>query len=162
MEAAAFERALRPLLPRSGAYAVSLLRDRKDAEDAVQQAALQAWQRREQFDHGRLFKGWWFAILRNYCLDEMRRRKRTPNGASDELINLSSPADESVLDRVALQKAMDTLPDTQREVLRLRYYGDLAYDEMAQVLDVPKGTIMSRLHLARISLALVITTTEPS
>ena len=92
----------------------------------------------------------------------MRRRKRTPTGFSDELDNLSSPADESVLDRLALQKAMDTLPDTQREVLRLRYYGDLAYDEMAQVLDVPKGTIMSRLHLARKSLALAITTREPS
>lgn len=162
MDTAAFERALRPLLPRSGAYAVSLLRDRKDAEDAVQQAALQAWQRRAQFDRERLFKGWWFAILRNYCLDEMRRRKRTPTAVSDELVNLSSPADESFLDRAALERAMDRLPDMQREVLRLRYYGDLAYDEMAQVLNVPKGTIMSRLYLARKALALLITTTEPS
>lgn len=161
METAAFERDLRALLDRSGAYAVSLLRERKDAEDAVQQAALQAWHRRAQFDGQRAFKAWWFAILRNYCLDELRRRKRRPTPVRNEDANLSSPADESVLDRVALEKAMDKLTEKQREVLRLRYYGDLAYEEMAQVLDIPTGTVMSRLHLARKALAILITTEEP-
>ncbi len=160
MDAAAFKRDLSSILHRSGAYAVSLLCEREDAEDAVQQAALQAWQRRAQFDGQRPFKAWWFAILRNYCLDELRRKKRAPIPISDEDANLSSPADESVLDRVALERAMDKLPEMQREVLRLKYYGDLTYEEMAQVLDIPTGTVMSRLHLARKALAILITTEE--
>jgi RNA polymerase sigma-70 factor (ECF subfamily) len=160
METSAFERNLRLLLPRSAAYAVSLLRDRKDAEDAVQQAALQAWQRRAQFDGQRPFAAWWFAILRNYCLDELRRRKRAPVQIGDDELNMSSPADESVLDRIALARAMDKLPDMHRDVLRLRYFGDLTYQELAQVLDIPAGTVMSRLHLARKALATLIATEE--
>ncbi len=55
---------------------------------------------------------------------------------------------------------MEKLPETQREVLRLRYFGDLTYQEMAQVLDIPTGTVMSRLHLARKALAGGLTATE--
>lgn len=161
MEAEAFELALRPLLRRSAAYAISFLRDRKDAEDAVQQAALQAWHRRTQFDARHQFKAWWFAILRNHCLDELRRMKRAPTLVIIEDVNLSSPADESVLDRLALGTAMEKLPKIQRDVLRLRYFGDLTYRELAQVLKIPQGTVMSRLHLARAALASIIATEEP-
>jgi RNA polymerase sigma-70 factor, ECF subfamily len=160
MESSAFERNLRPLLPRSAGYAASLLRERKDAEDAVQQAALQAWQRRAQFDGQRPFTAWWFAILRNYCIDELRRRKRAPVQIGDDQSNLSSPADESVLDRIALARAMDKLPEMQRDALRLRYFADLSYEELAHVLDIPAGTVMSRLHLARKALAALIATEE--
>jgi RNA polymerase sigma-70 factor (ECF subfamily) len=156
MEAGAFERALRPLLRQSAAYAVSYLHDRKDAEDAVQQAALQAWARREQFDSRRPFKAWWYAILRNRCLDELRTRKRAPVAVGCDDLDLSSPADESALDRRALEIAMENLPEMQREVLRLRYFGDLTYHELAQLLDVPMGTVMSRLHMARKALAVLM------
>jgi len=160
VEANAFEGALRPLLRRSAAYAVSFLRDRKDAEDAVQQAALQAWHRRAQFDGQRPFKAWWFAILRNHCLDELRIRGRAPAAVGCDDLDLSSPADESVLDRLALATAMEKLPAMQREALRLRYFGDLTYQELAQVLEIPQGTVMSRLHLARKALAGLMATEE--
>lgn len=160
METSSFERNLRPLLPRSAGYAASLLRERKDAEDAVQQAALQAWQRRAQFDGQRPFTAWWFAILRNYCIDELRRRKRAPVQLGDDDFNLSSPADESVLDRIALARAMEKLPEMHRDVLRLRYFADLSYQELAQVLEIPAGTVMSRLYLARKALAVLIATEE--
>jgi RNA polymerase sigma-70 factor (ECF subfamily) len=156
----AFERALRPLLRRSAGYAVSLLGDRRDAEDAVQQAALRAWERRAQFDEQRSFKAWWFAILRNQCLDELRRRRRSPAAVSHEEARLSTPADESALDRRSLAVAMEKLPEIQRDVLRLRYFGEMTYDELAQILDVPPGTVMSRLHLARKALAALMTTEE--
>ena len=156
----AFERALRPLLRRSAGYAFSLLGERGDAEDAVQQAALRAWERRAQFDEQRPFRAWWYAILRNHCLDELRRRRRAPIAVSADDAGLSSPADESALDRHALAVAMEKLPDIQREVLQLRYFGELTYDELAQVLDIPKGTVMSRLHLARKALAGLMTTEE--
>ncbi len=160
MSPEAFEQSLRPLLRRSAGYALSLLGDRGDAEDAVQQAALRAWERRDQFDGRRPFKVWWFAILRNHCFDELRRKRRSPIAVSPEDAGLSSPADESALDRHALGVAMAKLPDIQRDVLQLRYFGDLTYDELARVLDIPKGTVMSRLHLARKALAGLMTTEE--
>jgi RNA polymerase sigma-70 factor (ECF subfamily) len=160
MEAGAFERALRPLLRQSAAYAVSYLRDRKDAEDAVQQAALQAWARRAPFDSRRPFKAGWYAILRNHCLDALRTRKRAPIAVGCDDLDLSSPADEGALDRRALETAMEKLPEMQREVLRLRYFGDLTYHELAQLLDIPMGTVMSRLHMARKALSVLMTKEE--
>lgn len=161
MEADAFERALRPLLRRSAAYAVSFLGVRNDAEDAVQQSALQAWHRRAQFDTQRPFTPWWFSILRNHCLDQLRAKSRAPTTATCDGLDLSSPADESVLDRLALGTAMEKLPDIQRDILRLRYFGDLTYQELAQVLDIPQGTVMSRLHLARKALAALMMGEQP-
>lgn len=160
MEADAFELAVRPLLRRGAAYAVSLLRERSEAEDAVQQTTLQAWHKRAQFDAGRSFKTWWFTILRNHCLDELRRQRRAPVAMDIEESDLSTPADESALDRHALETAMRKLPELHSEVLRLRYFGDLSYQELAQVLGIPEGTVMSRLHLARKTLAALMATEE--
>ena len=160
MEADAFERALRPLLPRSAAYAASFLRERGDAEDAVQQAALRAWQRRAHYDARRLFKPWWFAILRNQCLDQWRARKRVSDFRDLDDSSAPTPADESAFNRRALASAMDRLPEMHREVLRLKYFGELTYQELADALDIPLGTVMSRLHLARKALAALITTED--
>ena len=78
-----------------------------------------------------------------------------------EHAGLTSPADESAVDRLLLQGAMARLPHTQREVLRLRYFGDLSYQELAHILEIPEGTVMSRLHLARKALALQLATEKP-
>lgn len=158
MEGAAFERALRPLLRRSGAYAFSILRERKAAEDAVQQAALHAWQRRGQFNASCPFAGWWYAILRNHCLDTLRRTKRMPTSVRLDDAQLAAPADEGFLNRRALERAMEQLSEAHRETLKLRYFGDLSYEDIAAVLEVPKGTVMSRLHLARKALATLMQT----
>lgn len=132
-----------------------------DAEDAVQQAALLAWSRRAQYDAQRPFKSWWFAILRNHCLDELRARGRTPTLVSSGDIEVSSAADESLLDRLALERSINQLPEGHREVLQLRYYADLSYQEIALILKIPQGTAMSRLHLARKALAKLITKEKP-
>lgn len=147
--AADFSEALRPLLARSAGYALTLLGDRREAEDAVQQAALRAWERRAQFDVKRSFRAWWYAILRNQCLDELRRRARRPRRVDIDEVEASSGRSDTVHDRLVLASAMDRLAPQQSEILRLRYFGDLAYDELAQILDIPRGTVMSRLHLAR-------------
>lgn len=161
MEAGAFDRAVRPLLHRGAAYAISILHERSEAEDAVQQATLQAWHKRAQFDARRSFKTWWFAILRNQCLDELRRQRRTPLAIGTDDSDPPSPADESAFDRHALETAMQRLPERHCEVLQLRYFGDLSYQELAQVLAIPEGTVMSRLHLARKALAALMMTEEP-
>lgn len=81
-----------------------------------------------------------------------------PSWISWNEAELTTPADEGVLDRRALELAMEKLPEAQRETLKLRYFGDLSYEEVAAVLDVPKGTVMSRLHLARKALAILMKT----
>lgn len=153
IDSASFERALRPLLSRSAGYAFALLGERGRAEDAVQQSALRAWERRDQFHPDHLFRAWWFAILRNCCLDELRRRKRAPNQVSVDDVDLATAPEEGALDRIALNAALRKLPGAHREVLELRYFGELSYEDLALVLGIPKGTVMSRLHLARKALA---------
>jgi RNA polymerase sigma-70 factor (ECF subfamily) len=160
VDAAAFAAALRPLLRPGAAYAASLLGGRADAEDAVQQAALRAWERRGQYDPRYPFRAWWFAILRHHCLDAWRRRARIARAAppGEEVVVVPQ---EAVLDRIALEKALGALTAAHAAILRLRYYGDLDYAEIAFVLKIPKGTVMSRLHLARRALAGVLAREEP-
>jgi len=162
IDAAAFEQALRPLLPRSAGYARALLGERGQAEDAVQQAALRAWEKRAGYDRALPFRPWWFAILRNQCLDMLRSRKRAPATMDIDQASLAVPGDESAMDRRALEVAMAALPDMHREILVLRYHGDLDYEELARVLAIPRGTVMSRLHLARKALAGLMATENPS
>ena len=139
---------LKPLLTQAAGYARSILRNRDDAEDAVQQAALRGFERIHTFDENRAFKGWWFAILRNCCVDLMRRSK---SAATQSLDGIDLPASSSpdTSDWERLNSAMSRLSEDHREILRLRYFADLNYRELAETLDVPQGTVMSRLHLAR-------------
>jgi RNA polymerase sigma-70 factor (ECF subfamily) len=152
VDARAYERELRQLLSRAAAYARSLLRDRHDAEDAVQQAALRGWERIDRYDPSRPFKGWWFAVLHNCCIDLQRSRRadRTTHIGDMELVD-DRPTE--VVDWTTLADALAGLSETHREILRLKYFGDLSYDEIAETLQIPRGTVMSRLFLARKALA---------
>ncbi len=139
---------LQPLLSQAAGYARSILRNRDDAADAVQQAALRGLERIHTFDASRPFKGWWFAILRNCCIDVLRRSRSAP---TENLENLEgahhAPADPA--DWEQLSAAIGRLPEHHREILQLRYFADLSYRELAESLSIPQGTVMSRLHLAR-------------
>jgi RNA polymerase sigma factor (sigma-70 family) len=139
---------LQPLLASAAGYARSILRNRQDAEDAVQQAALRGFERVGTYDEARPFKAWWYAILRNCCIDMLRQRKFS---AGETLGNLDVPQAESEHsgDWEEMTIAMDKLSEDHREILRLRYFADLNYAELAAGLGIPPGTVMSRLHLAR-------------
>lgn len=143
---------LDPLLAQAGGYARALLRDRHSAEDAVQQAALRGFEHFHSFDRARSFKAWWFAILHNCCIDLLRRKKTMPTQTLDGI----DIADAREPDDVAwerLDAALRRLAAPHQEILRLRYFGDMSYRELAETLDIPQGTVMSRLHLARKALA---------
>ena len=159
MDSQAYASALRPLLPRAGAYAQSLLRSRDDAEDAVQAAALRGLERLSTYDHARPFGGWWFAILRNGCLDQLRRRKtaRTVALVGDH----PAPPEDPGFDWRRLDDGIARLSQAHQEILRLRYFGDLSYADLAEALAVPPGTIMSRLHAARKALARELAEQDP-
>ncbi len=152
MDSDAFAKVLRPLLAHSAAYARSLLRSRQDAEDAVQQAALRAWERIAQYDGTRPFKAWWFAIVRN-CSFDIQRHRRPEQGTAGVAADVPQDETEETPDWQVLDAALRALSPAHQEILRLRYFGDLSYEELSATLGIPKGTVMSRLHLARKALA---------
>jgi len=147
-----YGRALEPLLPQAAGYARAILKSRADAEDAVQQAALKAWTAIARYDPTRPFRGWWFAILHNCCIDIVRTRK-TRKTVSLEGRDLPAEPPREEEEWLRLDMAIGRLSPTHGEMLRLRYFGDLSYAEIAAALDIPLGTVMSRLHLARKALA---------
>ena len=143
---------------RSGfTYAWQMLRNHDDALDAVQSSMSAVWDTRERLEPGRDPRAWFFRVLRNKCIDLLRsRRGRTPAPLQSEPADRGSndPADAASrreqVDR--LRAELDRLPDEMREIILLRDYHDLPYAEIAEVLAIPQGTVMSRLHRARSAL----------
>jgi RNA polymerase sigma-70 factor (ECF subfamily) len=140
-------------IPGLRRFATSLLRgDRERADDLVQdtlERALSRWHLRRA---GGNLRGWLYAILYNRFLsDQQRLRRRGPHGALSEESEIPGVAggQDSALEHRDLLRAFSTLPEEQRSVLLLIAVEDLSYEEAAQVLSVPIGTVMSRLSRAR-------------
>jgi RNA polymerase sigma-70 factor (ECF subfamily) len=122
------------------------------AEDAAQDAFIRAWQRLASYQPRSPFRNWVYRIATNAALDMLRRDRQSVD--VDEL-PLASPADgpEATLERKQraerVQQAVLGLPTASRIVLVLREYEGLSYREIADTLDIPTGTVMSRLNYAR-------------
>jgi RNA polymerase sigma-70 factor, ECF subfamily len=147
------------LLPRLWRFALRLAGDQHDAEDLVQRACVRAIERRGQFQPGTSALSWLFSIVHSVWLNEVRARQIRSHASiqwSDELSD--TVADTSAVDpeRDALHRqvlsAVARLPDAQRAVMLLVAVEGLSYREAAEVLEVPVGTIMSRLARARITI----------
>lgn len=146
------------LLPHLRRYGLSLARRGDVAEELVQitaERALAGWQ---GFDPATRLEPWLFRIMRNAFID-MTRRDRTRGigvdvSESPELLPHDAQAGiEARLMLQSSQAAMQTLPADQREVLYLVCVAEMSYAEAADVLGIPKGTVMSRLARARVALA---------
>ena len=150
---------------RRAAYllALQLLGNRDTARDVAQEAMLRLYRYRDRFDPARPLKPWLFRIVRNQVKDLWRRQRSRPVQPLDPAIGdfsaeLHDPApgpEEAVLlheRRLRLWAALRTLPASKREILVLRDFHDLTYEQLAAVLNIPTGTVMSRLHGARKSL----------
>jgi RNA polymerase sigma-70 factor (ECF subfamily) len=145
--------------------AVQLLGDREEAMDATQDALLRFITSLSRFRLGDPLRPWLFTIVRNRCRDLQRRRavrKTDSLDAGDDDIFVAEPVcdrpspEETLLERRRQRevwRGLRLLPESQREILVLRDYQDLSYQEIADQLDVPIGTVMSRLHRARKALA---------
>jgi RNA polymerase sigma-70 factor (ECF subfamily) len=150
-----FQARIAPVLSRAGAYAFAIVRNRADAEDAVQDAALKAYRAFAKYDESRSFKGWWFAILRNCCRDLLRRRRSRPSTVALDPAESPADAGPSLGQYDDLRDALEQLSAAHREILQFRYFGDCSYKDIAAALEIPEGTVMSRLHAARQALAAV-------
>lgn len=126
-----------------------LLTDRSDAEDAVQEAWLDAWRGLSTFQPGRPFRPWILAILYNRCRMVARKARRAgllyqlPPGVEVAVYPFGKEGEASNGD---LEAALATLDEGQRQLLALRFFADLQLTEIAALLDVPEGTVKSRLH----------------
>jgi RNA polymerase sigma-70 factor (ECF subfamily) len=150
----AFERELLTLLPRLRRFARSLTRDAADADDLVQAALERALKARDQWQPGTRLDSWMYRIVRNGWIDEARARSRRAQTFVPEEAGaaVADPAHEHIERRAEMRdvgRAMDTLPAEQREVVALVLVEGLAYKEAAQILDIPMGTLTSRLTRAR-------------
>lgn len=146
--------ALPPLLPRLRRMARALAGDAADADDLVQLALERALARADQWRPDGRLDGWVFGILRNAWLDELRARGRRGAVFAPEEAGLSV-GDDSVERRGRAQhvaEAMAQLPLEQREVVVLVLIEGLSYAEAAQLLEVPVGTVTSRLARGRAAL----------
>ena len=134
------------------AYAISLLGNSSAAEDVTALAFERLYRSRSRLDHGRgTPRAWLFAIARNAALDELRRRRRQPQGElPDEL-----PGDqdsEATLDHLArratVRDALAALPLREREVVLLKFHGQLSNSELARALGISESNAGTRLHRA--------------
>jgi RNA polymerase sigma-70 factor (ECF subfamily) len=122
-----------------------------DAEDVLQDVFLQAHRRLDTYDPTRgSLKTWLHRVTVNRCLNVKRSRRLTLAEADVETMADRSAAgpDESVAEQELLRSALDNLSENLRVVLVLRHYGGLPYADIAQTLDLPLGTVKSRLNLA--------------
>jgi RNA polymerase sigma-70 factor, ECF subfamily len=139
------------LLPRLRRFARTLARDPHDADDLVQIAVERALARSEQLRPESRLSSWMFGILRNAWIDEGRvRRRRSRVLVAEELgENVADPRADTYADALSVQAAVAQLSDEHREVIGLVLVEGLSYKEAAQVMDVPIGTLTSRLARAR-------------
>jgi RNA polymerase sigma-70 factor (ECF subfamily) len=128
-------------------HAVAILFDRDDAEDAVQEAFIDAFQAIGRFDTSRTFYQWFYVLLRNRCYKLTAKRRPTEN--IDDVQLLASQPGTSDDTRLTLEKALRSLTYEEREIVSLKYFSGLSYDELAAHLQIPRGTVMSRLFNAR-------------
>jgi RNA polymerase sigma-70 factor (ECF subfamily) len=162
-----FEALLVALLPSAYGYAFRLTRNRADAEDLLQEAALRACRGAQSFQAGTHFKAWFFRIIIRCFWEKHRSAQRRPQTVDfDDTPDLylykqmretgvgaahDDPMSE-LLDRMGTERvvaAIALLPEEYGSVATLYFMEDFAYHEIAHVLDIPVGTVRSRLHRAR-------------
>jgi RNA polymerase sigma-70 factor (ECF subfamily) len=128
------------------------------SEDAAQIAFLRVWQHLAEYRHQTSFRAWLFRIAINAALDILRREK--PVIALDQIeVSTGQAVDDDVVIKQRqemIEKAMMKLPEASRMVLVLREFQELSYQEIADALEIPIGTVMSRLNYARKSLLLAL------
>ena len=153
-DVSAFEELVRRHQGRAYAIAYHLLRNREDAQEVAQEAFARAYLRIREFRAEAQFRTWLYRILVNLATDLLRKRKwEAPEEAGEPLLGVAAdnPGDdlERKVLRQAIQKAIETLPRDLKTVIILRELEGLSYQEIAQVIRRPIGTVMSRLFHAR-------------
>ena len=154
---------------RAYGLALRVMRDEEQARDVLQDAFLKAYRSLDRFEGRSSFYTWFYRVVMNLCIDAKRRRPagrmvewdeahalETPIGTGLDAVDPARHQSEGPAGdleraelRETLQRAIEKLPDDARQTLVLREVDGLTYSEIAKLLGIPKGTVMSRLHHAR-------------
>jgi RNA polymerase sigma-70 factor (ECF subfamily) len=158
-DAGAFRRLVETHMRAVYALGYRLLGDADDADDVAQETFVRAYRALDRYDERYSFYTWLRAIATRVALNEIakRKRRRTDHGeafetASDTVADERADAVEALADvelRSRVQAGLTSLPEEYRAVLVLRAEQQMSYAEIASALDVPVGTVMSRLHRGR-------------
>ena len=128
-------------------HSLAILGNREDALDATQEAFVDAFQSLKKFDRTRRFYPWFYVLLRNRCYKLIAKKREAETLEETEI--LAPQAGVSHEERIALERALRSLSKEEREIITLKYLDGLSYDEIAEHLEIPRGTVMSRLFYAR-------------
>jgi RNA polymerase sigma-70 factor, ECF subfamily len=131
-----------------------------DAPDAVQDAFVDAWAALPRFEAGRKFYPWFYTILRNRCLKRIAARKGRGEEELTDALLVESTSAGGRMEAAALGQALERLTAEEREIVMLRHLDGLSYEQLAERLTIPTGTVMSRLFYARRKLRTLIGTTR--
>jgi RNA polymerase sigma-70 factor, ECF subfamily len=163
---ARFERDALPLLDSLYGGALRMTRNPTDAEDLVQETMLRAYRSFDRFEAGTNLKAWLFRIMTNAYINTYRKKQREPQKVSQDEVEdfdlyqelknhdpqFSATPETIVLDQLVdtdIIEAIEDLPEQFRLAVMLSDLEGFSYAEMAEIMDVPMGTVMSRLHRGR-------------
>lgn len=141
--------------------ALGLVGNKDDAYDISQEAFLRVYQSARTFDSSRQFKPWFYTIIVNLCRTWLKRRTTRDHRLTDMddisylLVDRNNPEKEMIKKETIgkLRESLLELSFEDREIITLQAFRGMAYDEIAGLLEIPKGTVMSRLYYARKKLA---------
>jgi RNA polymerase sigma factor (sigma-70 family) len=140
------------------AIAYRVLGDNGLAEDATQQTFVQAWRAADSYDPSRSLAAWISTVAKRVAIDVHRRERRHRNlddidtADSSSLVTLP-PSAEQIHDVAEVRRALDELPDPDRDLIRMQHFDELSHAEIATRLDIPVGTVKSRTFRAHRRLA---------
>ena len=137
------------LLPRLVAFARAILADADAARDLVQEAAARALAARRVPEDEPAYRAWMFRIVRNAAIDEFRRSRQPAPGEELEVPVDLWRFDDACIAKITVEQGLAELPASYREIIALIDIAGFRYSEAAEILNVPVGTIMSRISRAR-------------
>lgn len=149
-----FKDSLLAAIPGLRAFAVSLTKNADRADDLVQETLVKAWDKQSSFEPGTNLKAWLFTILRNEFYSQMRKRGREVQDSDGVITARLSihPGQNGSMDLGDFRKALELLPEDQREAIVLIGASGFSYEEAAEICGCAVGTIKSRVSRARVRL----------
>jgi RNA polymerase sigma-70 factor (ECF subfamily) len=145
-------------------FAISITGDCSDAEDLVQETYLRAFRKFDQFEFGTSCKAWMFKIMRNIAIDQIRKRDpllATGNETCNEDLACIDAKADHLACSIDIKRAFSGLPSKYRIVVLLKDIEGFTYQEIAEILNFPIGTVMSRLFRGRQALRSSLSVKKP-
>ena len=144
----AYQAIVERYMKRAYYIALGFVRNPQDAMDISQEAFIKAFRRIKSFDIERPFFPWFYKLIKNFCLDHLKRRSRIQEVPLEEGRVLKEEHEDREMKEV-LWKGIESLPVEQREMIILRYFQQLSYQEISEITGKPVGTVMSSLFYAK-------------